>query len=96
VYGLWRYGVGAGAPLIGTPLGKHLLSGARVWGDPISRFQHAGLLTGPTAFVLAREGFGEELDGQAFVVPVRLGVGTGVAPICPASASVGPRSPIGS
>jgi hypothetical protein len=26
---------------------------------------------------------------------VRLAVGTGVAPICPTSASVGPRSPIG-
>ena len=59
VCGLWPYGVGAGAPLIGAPLGKHLLSGATVCGDPISWFQHAGLLTAPTAFVLAREGFGK-------------------------------------
>jgi hypothetical protein len=35
--------------------------------------------------------------GPAFVLPrVRLAVGTGVAPICPASASVSPRSPPGS
>ena len=59
VCGLWPYAVGAGAPMIGAPLGKHLLSGATVCGDPISWFQHAGLLTAPTAMVLAREGFGK-------------------------------------
>src|SRR5512144_1867669 len=59
ICGLWPYGVGAGAPMIGAPLGKHLFSGATVCGDPISWFQHAGLLTAPTAFVLAREGFGK-------------------------------------
>ena len=59
VCGMWPYAVGAGAPLIGAPLGKHLLSGATVCGDPVSWFAHAGLLTAPTAFVLAREGFGK-------------------------------------
>jgi len=59
VCGMWPYAVGAGAPLVGAPLGKHLLSGATVCGDPISWFAHAGLLTAPTAMVLAREGFGK-------------------------------------
>ena len=57
--GLWPFSVGAGAPLIGAPLGKHLLTGATVCGDPISWFQRAGLLTAPTAFVLGLQGFGK-------------------------------------
>ena len=59
VCGLWPYSVGAGAPLIGAPLGRHLFSGATVCGDPISWFQHAGFIPAPTSFVLAREGFGK-------------------------------------
>ena len=57
--GLWPFSVGAGAPLIGAPLGKHLLTGATVCGDPISWFQRAGLLTAPTAFVMGLQGFGK-------------------------------------
>ena len=57
--GLWPFSVGAGAPLIGAPLGKHLLTGATVCGDPISWFQRASLLTAPTAFVLGLQGFGK-------------------------------------
>jgi hypothetical protein len=57
--GLWPFSVGAGAPLIGAPLGKHLLTGATVCGDPISWFQQAGLLTAPTAFVMGLQGFGK-------------------------------------
>ena len=57
--GLWPFSVGAGAPMIGVPLGKHLLTGATVCGDPISWFQRAGLLTAPTAFVLGLQGFGK-------------------------------------
>ena len=57
--GLWPFSVGAGAPLIGAPLGKHILTGATVCGDPISWFQRAGLLTAPTASVLGLQGFGK-------------------------------------
>ena len=57
--GLWPFSVGAGAPLIGAPLGKHLLTGATVCGDPISWFQRASLLTAPTAFVMGLQGFGK-------------------------------------
>ena len=59
VCGLWPYSVGAGAPLIGAPLGRHLHSGATVCGDPISWFARAGFIPAPTSFVLAREGFGK-------------------------------------
>ena len=59
VCGLWPYSVGAGAPLIGAPLGRHLFSGATVCGDPISWFARAGFIPAPTSFVLAREGFGK-------------------------------------
>ncbi len=59
VCGLWPYSVGAGAPLVGAPLGRHLFSGATVCGDPISWFQRAGFIPAPTSFVLAREGFGK-------------------------------------
>ena len=59
VCGLWPYSVGAGAPLIGAPLGRHLFSGATVCGDPISWFQRARFIPAPTSFVLAREGFGK-------------------------------------
>ena len=57
--GMWPFSVGAGAPLIGAPLGKHLLTGATVCGDPISWFQRASLLTAPTAFVMGLQGFGK-------------------------------------
>ena len=56
---MWPFSVGAGAPLIGAPLGKHLLTGATVCGDPISWFQRASLLTAPTAFVMGLQGFGK-------------------------------------
>jgi hypothetical protein len=59
VCGLWPFSVGAGAPLIGAPLGKHLLTGATVCGDPISWFQHSNLLTAPTAVVMGLQGFGK-------------------------------------
>ncbi len=58
VCGFWPYSVGAGAPLVGPPLGKHLSTGATVCGGPISWFEH-GFLTAPTAMVLALNGTGK-------------------------------------
>src|SRR5205085_10259677 len=57
--GLWPFSVGAGAPLIGAPLGRHILTGATVCGDPVSWFQRAGLLTAPTASVLGLQRYGK-------------------------------------
>ena len=76
--GMWPFAVGAGAPLIGAPLGRHLLTGATVCGDPISWFQRAGLLTAPTAFVIGLQGFGK----SSCIRRMALGVaGFGVLPL---------------
>ena len=58
VCGLWPFPLGAGIPLVGAPLGKHLLTGGTVCADPISHFE-AGILNAPTMTVLAREGLGK-------------------------------------
>ncbi|MGO9788156.1 MAG: ATP/GTP-binding protein [Solirubrobacteraceae bacterium] len=57
--GMWPFSVGAGAPLIGAPLGRHLLTGAAVCADPISWFQRARLITAPTGFILSLNGYGK-------------------------------------
>ncbi|MGO9955855.1 MAG: ATP/GTP-binding protein [Solirubrobacteraceae bacterium] len=57
--GMWPFSVGAGAPLIGAPLGKHIVTHAAVCADPISWFQRAKLITAPTGFLLALNGYGK-------------------------------------
>ena len=59
VCGLYPFGVGAGTPVIGVPLGRHLLSGATVCGDPISWFQRARLIRNPSMFLLGLPGLGK-------------------------------------
>ncbi len=59
VCGLWPFGIGAGAPMIGVPLGTNLLSGSTVCFDPISWFQRASLISNPSAFVLGLPGLGK-------------------------------------
>ena len=59
VCGMWPFSVGAGAPLVGAPLGRHLVTGASVCADPISWFQIAHLLRSPTAAVLGLQGLGK-------------------------------------
>ncbi|WP_067577697.1 hypothetical protein [Nocardia terpenica] len=58
VAGLWPFAVGAVAPVIGTPVGSHYVTGAPVHFDPMSWFLR-GHLTAPIAFVLALNGFGK-------------------------------------
>ena len=58
VCGMWPFPLGAGIPLVGAPLGKHLYTGGTVCADPISHFE-AGILNAPTLTVLAREGLGK-------------------------------------
>ena len=55
VCGMWPFPLGAGIPLVGSPLGKHLLTGGTVCADPISHFE-AGILNAPTLTVLAARG----------------------------------------
>ncbi|MDP9116101.1 MAG: hypothetical protein M3O28_02340 [Actinomycetota bacterium] len=59
VCGLWPFAVGAGAPLIGVPLGRHPLNHGTVCGDPISWFARANLIANPSAFVLGKPGLGK-------------------------------------
>ena len=55
VCGMWPFPLGAGIPLVGSPLGKHLLTGGTVCADPISHFE-AGILNAPTLTVLGARG----------------------------------------
>lgn len=59
VCGLWPFGVGTGAPMIGVPLGRHLVNRGTVCCDPISWFQRANLISNPSAFVLGKPGLGK-------------------------------------
>ncbi|MEV0109231.1 hypothetical protein AB0H42_23215 [Nocardia sp. NPDC050799] len=58
VAGLWPFAVGASAPTVGTPVGRHYITGAPVHFDPMSWFLK-GFITSPIAFVLALNGFGK-------------------------------------
>ena len=57
--GMWPFSVGAGAPLVGAPLGRHLVTNTTVCADPISWFQQAHMLTSPTAAILGLQGKGK-------------------------------------
>lgn len=57
--GLYPFAVGATAPNIGVPLGKHLRSGTTVCGDPVSWFTRARLMSNPSWIVLGRPGLGK-------------------------------------
>ncbi|MDF1480339.1 ATP/GTP-binding protein [Leifsonia sp. H3M29-4] len=59
VCGLFPFAAGAGAPVIGVPLGLHLVTGAAVSCDPISWFTRANIISNPSAFVLGLPGLGK-------------------------------------
>ncbi|WP_416445467.1 ATP/GTP-binding protein [Leucobacter sp. HNU] len=59
VCGFYPFIVGAGTPVVGVPMGRHLLTGATVCADPISWFQRAKLIRNPYMFVLALNGTGK-------------------------------------
>lgn len=59
VCGLWPFAIGAGSPMIGVPLGRHIHTGATVCCDPISWFQRADLLLNPSVFILGLPGLGK-------------------------------------
>lgn len=58
VCGLWPFSVGTANPIVGAPLGHHLITGSKVCADPIMWFL-ANLITNPSCFVLARPGLGK-------------------------------------
>lgn len=58
VCGLWPFVVGSSSPVVGVPLGYHLLRGTLVCADPISWFR-ANLILNPSCFILGRPGLGK-------------------------------------
>ena len=66
--GLNPFIAGAGAPVIGTPVGRHQLDGEVVCLDPLA-WLRAGLTTNPGLFLLGQPGAGKALD-VATPIPV--------------------------
>jgi hypothetical protein len=58
VCGLYPFAVGASAPAIGVPLGKHQRTAETVCADPVFWFLH-GQLNAPCGFVLGKFGLGK-------------------------------------
>lgn len=58
VAGLYPWIVGANAPVLGTPLGHHLATGAPVCFDPLGAWK-AKAITAPSCFIVALNGFGK-------------------------------------
>lgn len=58
VCGLWPFIAGSGSPVVGVPLGRHLLNGSMVCADPVFWFL-SNLVSQPSAFVLGRPGLGK-------------------------------------
>lgn len=56
--GLWPFCVGSSAALIGAPLGRHILNGSVVCGDPMSLFVR-GVVSSPSAMVMGLNGRGK-------------------------------------
>ena len=58
VCGLFPYVAGSGAPVVGTPVGRHQLSGEVVCLDPLA-WLRAGLVVNPGEFILGQPGTGK-------------------------------------
>ncbi|MUK02569.1 ATP/GTP-binding protein [Vibrio cholerae] len=56
--GLWPFCVGTSSPLVGAILGRNLLNGSVVCGDPISLFLR-GIISSPSGFILGLNGRGK-------------------------------------
>ncbi|MGV9638104.1 hypothetical protein ACWDO0_28340 [Nocardia rhamnosiphila] len=91
VAGLWPWAVGAGTPLVGTPLGTHLHTGEPVCFDPSNWFSRAGILSAPSLFVLGLNGFGKSSLVRRIVLG---GVAQGVTPLILADVKPDYRSTI--
>lgn len=78
VCGLWPWSTGAGAPMVGVPLGRHLFSGATVCCDPINWFRRTNLIDAPSAFMLGDPGLGKSKTVSRMVIGL---AGQGVVPM---------------
>ncbi len=78
VCGLWPWSVGAGTPMIGTPIGHHLETGATVCFDPLSWFLRAKLISNPSLFMLGLPALGKSTFIRKLVIGA---TATGVVPM---------------
>lgn len=78
VCGLYPFAAGSGTPMIGVPLGRHLLTGSTVCCDPISWFQRASLISNPSMFVLGKPGLGKSSSVRHMITGLS---GYGVIPL---------------
>jgi hypothetical protein len=76
--GLWPWAAGAGAPMVGVPMGRHLFTGATVCCDVINWFQRAHLISNPSAFALGNAGLGKSTASRRMAVGL---AGYGVLPL---------------
>ena len=67
VCGLWPWGIGATAPLVGTPLGTHLRTGAPVCFDSYNWFMHGKFIANPSTFIMGLPAYGKSTLGRRLV-----------------------------
>jgi hypothetical protein len=77
VCGLWPFSAGAGSPMVGVPIGRHLITGASVCFDPVSWFTH-GLISNPGMFLCGLPGLGKSTLLRRLVMGL---VGFGITPL---------------
>lgn len=76
--GLWPWPVGAAAPIVGTPLGTHLNTGAPVCYDAYNWFEHGRYISNPSTFIMGLPGFGKSTLARRMVIGK---VAQGIAPM---------------
>jgi hypothetical protein len=70
VCGLWPFALGAGAPIVGVPLGRHLLNGSTVCADPISWFL-TKRINNPSCFIIGRPHLGKSALTKRIITVLR-------------------------
>lgn len=78
VCGLFPFAVGGGAPTVGVPLGRHLLTGATVCCDPLSWFSRGRLILNPSMFLLGLPALGKSTLVRRMVLGL---AGAGTVPM---------------
>lgn len=68
VCGLWPWTAGAGAPMVGVPMGRHQFTGATICCDVISWFQRAKLIGNPSGFMLSEPARGKSTTAQRMAI----------------------------
>jgi hypothetical protein len=78
VCGLFPFTVGSGAPTVGTPLGRHLVTGESVTFDPLSWFRRGNLISNPSALLIGLPALGKSTAARRLVIGA---AGAGAVPM---------------